>query len=231
MRMDERQEIGKLSFEGRNFHDNGYLHDAVECYKKAYDLSRHVKPPDDSLERTCAFNLGAVYIARGDITRGLDFLSKARPTEGQCDSESNGDLWFNFALGYEKFFEKTNSTDNLKKALEHYKKAAVEYERANNVDLEKFCLEKQLVILQKFKKYDDCVSVCAKLLHLSRNKVKKAEILAEQASFYRLSQNTEKAEELATEAQNELENWCQSSLDEDESEPEDHFTAGIDRGS
>lgn len=192
-----QMDIGHLSARAMQHCQQGQMVEAVKYYDKAYQLSRELN--NDVYERTCALNLGAIYIANGDIDKGLVFLHKATPPGGQRDLHSNGDLYFNFGLAYEK-------SNDLKKALKMFDDAFEEHKYCHNPESQMDCLNKRLDIFRKRKDYLSCADECQKMADVFRRseQIKRAEKLAEKAGFLRLANKFEDAEQVIMESWNEI---------------------------
>ncbi len=72
------------------------------------------------IKRSCAFNLGAVHIALGQPEKGIKSLEKALPPPNKKDGKSNGDLFYNFGLGYEALQKHVEAARYYELALEEY---------------------------------------------------------------------------------------------------------------
>ena len=73
--------------------------------------------------RACQTNLGAAYIRLGrkeEAQKGLDLLAQAKPPDGVRDATSNGDLYFNQALGYQVLGRYREATHYLEQAWTDY---------------------------------------------------------------------------------------------------------------
>ena len=90
----------------------------TQAYQHAHDLG------DPYTERACAFNLGALYISAGQAKHGLQFLRCAIPPADTTDGASNGDLFYNFGLGYESLQQAAEAGKYFELALEEYHKEA-----------------------------------------------------------------------------------------------------------
>ena len=91
------EEIDKLTTKGNELIQSCQVADALTHFEKGYNYSR--KLPDHYTQRSCAFNLGAVLIACNQAEKGLSILMHAIPPKNVSDGESNGDLYYNLALG------------------------------------------------------------------------------------------------------------------------------------
>ena len=97
----------------------GNLQKSLESFEQAFRRSLQLN--ESYTERACAFNVGAVYIALKQPVKGLEILQKAVPPMSQRDGRSNGDLFYNFALGYEAYEKPTEASRYYELALEEYK--------------------------------------------------------------------------------------------------------------
>ena len=85
---------------------------------------------DAYTKRSCAFNLGAVLIALEHPHKGIKLLQQALPPPNKKDGKSNGDLFYNFGLGYE-------ALNNHEEAAKYYELALEEYRsEGDNVSME-----------------------------------------------------------------------------------------------
>ena len=208
---ETKQKIGQLSYTGQQHIEQGAPENAVGCFSEAYHLSRQVG--DDHLERTCALNLGAAYIESGNATEGLKVLHKATPPDGEKDGLSNGDLFYNFALGHE-------ALKNMKEAVKYYWQASDEFR--TDPDMQMQCLTKCAQLYLTWKNYAKVVEVYERLFNVYKNhdnSVMQASCLCEIAANNRYAQN----DELSLKAANEAFQILKGSLDS-----EDDLTKGRD---
>ena len=139
MKMDQASllahDIDKFTKLGSAELTKGALEQALEAFHFAF--KRSVELNEGFTERTCAFNLGAVYIALNKPEKGLEFLQKAVPPMYKRDGKSNGDLFYNFALGYQSLNNAGEMLKYLELALEEYQyegeNAAMEAEVGNKL--------------------------------------------------------------------------------------------------
>ncbi|KAL4646731.1 tetratricopeptide repeat protein 24 isoform X1 [Arapaima gigas] len=86
--------------------------EALNCFKKAFKASLALK--EKSIQRTCAFNLGAAYVESGKPQKGVEFLRRAQPGER---GNRIADLQFNLGAAYEGLKDPV-------RAAKHYLQAA-----------------------------------------------------------------------------------------------------------
>eukprot|EP00061_Rhincodon_typus_P005607 g25321.t1 len=89
--------------------------EALTAFKKAFLASLDVT--EQQVQRACAFNLGAAYIASGRPAKGLDFLLRSQPDKG---GERQGDLHFNLGLAHEGLGDPPAAIEYYQRALAHY---------------------------------------------------------------------------------------------------------------
>ncbi|KAM9311875.1 uncharacterized protein PAF06_009744 [Gastrophryne carolinensis] len=106
--------IRELCKEGETLMKKDDRSGALRTFKKAFIISCHHS--DNILQKTCLFNLGAVYIGIGKPQKALKCLIKSRNHGGDGD----GDLYFNIAVAYDEMKE-------YGKAVKFYEKAINEY--------------------------------------------------------------------------------------------------------
>lgn len=83
---------------GRRALASGDAQEAVGRFRKALLLSAGAASP--RLRRACAFNLGAAYVESGEPEKGLEFLLRSQPAEGQSGARSR-DLYFSIGAARE----------------------------------------------------------------------------------------------------------------------------------
>lgn len=201
-RIQKERKIGQLSKKGTEYHHSGMIEKAIECYSEAYSLAREINI--EKTERTCAFNLGAAYIANAEPGEGLRYLHRAIPPENQSDDRSNGDLYFNMGLCHE-MLEKED------RAVKYFKKANAEYEKyeRDKTDFQILCLEKCFQIYKEREEFLEAAKICQLMANAFNGEddvLSKADKLCEKATQLRLAKETEQAREAAEECKNVLNN-------------------------
>ena len=186
-------DVEKFSKLGTQDLQNSQPQRALESFKYAYKRSREL---DDSYtERACAFNLGAVYIALSEFKKGIETLEKAIPPENKREGRSNGDLYFNFGIGYEGLGNSEEAVRNYNKALEEYK-----VER-DNVQMEAECLQKlaQTYVKTRNRFAADTFTQLAAAYEILNDPVKQMWALSERANQLFSSGQLDEAESAADE--------------------------------
>ncbi|XP_033749635.1 uncharacterized protein LOC117334243 isoform X4 [Pecten maximus] len=181
MRMDRRiglaaLDVERYSKQGTADLQVGHIDKALDAFKYAYKRSRDVD--DGYTERACAFNLGAAYIAANQAKRGLDVLQQAVPPDNKKEGRSNGDLYFNFGLGFENL-------GNLEEAVRYYMKSYEEYKsERDNLQMEAESLEKlgNLQVKTDNVFAEDSYGKLAEVYGLMNKPVKQLESLCQKAN-------------------------------------------------
>jgi tetratricopeptide (TPR) repeat protein len=119
-------DIDRFTRLGHEELQKGDVTKAVEAFIFAFKQAKQLD--DGYLERSCAFNLGAVYIASKKPEKGLELLQRAVPPMNKRDGSSNGDLYYNFGLGYE-------SLKNTVEIIRYFQMALQEYELEDNQEM------------------------------------------------------------------------------------------------
>lgn len=186
-------EVEKYSKQGTELLQSGHLTGAVKAFKYAYKFAGDLD--DEYMERACAFNLGAAYIAMGQGEKGLNVLNHAIPTEDRKDGRSNGDLYFNFGLGYE-------STKNFPEAIRAFNKALGEYRcERDNLSMEIETLLKLAVLCHNTRNNHlmNTYHQLAEAYAMQDNIEKQMWALCEKANAYNSYGDIERAESAADE--------------------------------
>ncbi|KAL4217055.1 tetratricopeptide repeat [Mactra antiquata] len=187
----KRADIAQFAERGDENRSNNDFKKAIDNYRKAYNLARDLN--NDKIERLCALNLGAACIGADDVKEGLSYLHKATPPNNERDEPSNGALFFNKGLGYEKLGDMKNALENFKYAYEEYKI----YERYET-DVLIHSLEKCLNIYEKQKKHLEAADICKELAEIF-NGLSRASKLCERITHLRLGVSDEESEKEADE--------------------------------
>ncbi|KAK7116635.1 tetratricopeptide repeat protein 24-like isoform X2 [Littorina saxatilis] len=120
MRMDQhiKRLIEKYTIEASRLSGHG----AIEKYSMAYAQAKELG--NAFTLRACAANLGAAYVSLGkkeEAEKGIEHLKESIPPAGIVDCVSNGDLFFNIALGYEVAGRYREAGSYFEDALKEYK--------------------------------------------------------------------------------------------------------------
>ncbi|XP_051901818.1 tetratricopeptide repeat protein 24 [Pristis pectinata] len=114
-RLEVQAEIEGLTKAGSQALAQDCPEEALAAFKKAFLIS--LDTGDQSVQRACAFNLGAAYVASGRPAKGLDFLLRSQPAEG---GERQGDLYFNLGIAHEGLGDVESAAEHYQQALAHY---------------------------------------------------------------------------------------------------------------
>ncbi|CAH1796544.1 unnamed protein product [Owenia fusiformis] len=169
-------DIDKFTKAGTEELQKGNLHHALDCFEFAYKRSLQLK--ESYTERACAFNLGAVYIALNQGKQGLELLHKAVPPSDKKDGRSNGDLFYNFALGYDSINDKAST-------VKYLELTAKEYKEENNVFMLADVNSRLAQLYAKLKNHSKaavCFGAAASATEQSRDHDRQVVYLAKQAS-------------------------------------------------
>ncbi|XP_076105464.1 uncharacterized protein LOC143073654 isoform X4 [Mytilus galloprovincialis] len=199
-------EVEKYSKQGTELLQNGHLTSAVKAFKYAYKYAGDLD--DEYMERACAFNLGAAYIAMGQGEKGLNVLQQAIPSEDRRDGRSNGDLFFNLGLGYE-------TTKNIQEAIRYFNKALEEYRyERDNLDMEIETLTKLAVLCTTVQNHHlmNLYHQLAEAYAMQGNVEKQMWALCEKANSYNSFGDPQKAEYAADECL-KLSDKCQNTVE------------------
>ncbi|VDI50640.1 Hypothetical predicted protein [Mytilus galloprovincialis] len=199
-------EVEKYSKQGTELLQSGHITSAVKAFKYAYKYAGDLD--DEYMERACAFNLGAAYIAMGQGEKGLNVLQQAIPSEDRRDGRSNGDLFFNLGLGYE-------TTKNIQEAIRYFNKALEEYRyERDNLDMEIETLTKLAVLCTTVQNHHlmNLYHQLAEAYAMHGNVEKQMWALCEKANSYNSFGDPQKAEYAADECL-KLSDKCQNTVE------------------
>ncbi|XP_071170628.1 uncharacterized protein [Mytilus edulis] len=199
-------EVEKYSKQGTELLQSGHLTNAVKAFKYAYKYAGDLD--DEYMERACAFNLGAAYIAMGQGEKGLNVLQQAVPSEDRRDGRSNGDLFFNLGLGYE-------TTKNIQESIRYFNKALEEYRyERDNLAMEIETLTKLAVLCTTVQNHHlmNLYHQLAEAYAMQGNVEKQMWALCEKANSYNSFGDPQKAEYAADECL-KLSDKCQNTVE------------------
>ncbi|XP_072255193.1 tetratricopeptide repeat protein 24-like [Pyxicephalus adspersus] len=111
-----REKIQTLCKEGKELIVKDDINKALKLFKKAFILSCNIS--NESIHKTCLFNLGAAYICVGKPKKALKCFVKSK-IYGKKD-EGDGDLYFNIAAAYDKMQEYDKAVKFYEKAINQY---------------------------------------------------------------------------------------------------------------
>ncbi|XP_061462698.1 tetratricopeptide repeat protein 24 [Rhineura floridana] len=114
----KESEIEGLTKAGHRALQLGNMGEALSCFKKAVALSSETS--STQAQQVCAFNLGAAYVEAGKPERGLAFLVRSQPEEGDT-GEHLGDLFFNIGAAHEGLRDFPKAVEAFRKAQDHYR--------------------------------------------------------------------------------------------------------------
>ncbi|XP_072346575.1 uncharacterized protein [Scyliorhinus torazame] len=114
--LETQAEIESLTRAGSQSLARDCTEEALAAFKKAFLVSLDVR--EQWVQRACAFNLGAAYVASGRPEKGLNFLLRSQPATG---GEREGDLHFNLGLAREGLGDLPRAMEHYQQALGHYR--------------------------------------------------------------------------------------------------------------
>lgn len=113
-------EIEDYTKEGYLLLQNGDVVNSCLAYEKAMQLALETK--ESFTERACFFNLGACCVAKGEASKGVEFLLRACPPDKESDGSMNfADLHYNLGVGYDFLGQPSKAKRCYETALEGYK--------------------------------------------------------------------------------------------------------------
>lgn len=113
-------EIENITKQGHQLLQDGDIVNSYLTYQKALELARETN--EGFTVRACLFNLGACCVAKGETSKGLEFLLRAVPPDKESDGCLNfADLQYNLAVAYGVLGQPSEAKRCYESALEGYK--------------------------------------------------------------------------------------------------------------
>lgn len=113
-------EIENKTKQGQGLFQDGDVVNSYLAYEKALQLARETN--EGFTVRACLFNLGACCVAKGEASKGLEFLLRAIPPDKESDGCLNfADLQYNLAVAYDVLGQPSEAKKCYEVALNGYK--------------------------------------------------------------------------------------------------------------
>ena len=114
------RKIEAFTKEGHKLLQDGDLVNSFPAYEKAFELAEET---DEAFTvRACLFNLGACCVAKGDASKGLEYLLRAIPPHKDGDGSMNfADLHYNMAVAYDMLGKASEARKCYETSLDGYK--------------------------------------------------------------------------------------------------------------